>query len=81
MRNFVMNLIRIFYGWFWGFVFKIHSKLNESFEDVIGYKEQKLDLTEIIQLIKSRNKSRGGINQRIPKGIIIDGPIRKTIYW
>lgn len=70
MRNFVRNLIQLFYGWFWGFVFKIDTNLNESFEDIIGYKEQKLDLAEVIQLIKSRKNSK----ERIPKGIIIDGP-------
>ena len=74
MQKFIRRLVLIIIGYFWGVAFKIESKMKGCFDEIIGYENQKLDLAEVIQLLKSRSTSNGRLKQRVPKGILIDGP-------
>ena len=48
--------------------------MKVSFNDIIGYESQKSDLAKIIRLLELRSTSKCRLRQRIPKGILIDGP-------
>lgn len=74
MQKIVRRLVQIIIGYFWGIAFKIDAKMKVSFNDIIGYESPKSDLTEIIRLIEFRSTSICRLRQRIPKGILIDGP-------
>ena len=74
MQKIVWRLGQIIMGYFWGIAFKIDAKMKVSFNDIIGYESQKSDLAKIIRLLELRSTSKCRLRQRIPKGILIDGP-------
>ena len=74
MQKIVWRLGQILMGYFWGIAFKIDAKMKVSFNDIIGYESQKSDLAKIIRLLELRSTSKCRLRQRIPKGILIDGP-------
>jgi len=50
---------------------------NTTFDDIAGYEETKLELTEVVDILCNRNGENNTydeIGARVPKGVIMEGP-------